>query len=72
MFRELLHSVDDLVSFEGAWWILGLNSILLIPLVFAAFFFPAAVLTGLGVTLVLTIGTLALFRVVLARQHPRR
>ena len=34
MIRALLDYMGEHVSGDGAWWILGLNSILLIPLIF--------------------------------------
>jgi hypothetical protein len=69
MFRALLHLVGTLVSSDGAWWILALDGILFIPLVFALFFYPAAVLIGLGVAVALTVGTLALMRAIHTYQH---
>ena len=70
MFRAIVHSADHLISADGAWWILAMDGILLIPLIFAAFFYPMAVLIGVGGTLVLTIAVLALIRAVHAHQHP--
>ncbi|MBI2828199.1 MAG: hypothetical protein HYX77_02860 [Acidobacteria bacterium] len=70
MIGALLHSLDDLVSSDGAWWILALDGILLIPLIFAVFFFPMAVLIGVGAAVGLTIAVVALMRVVCAHQHP--
>ncbi len=69
MTRALLHSVGQLFNSEGAWWTLALDGILLIPLIFAMFFFPAAVLIGVGAVAVLTIMALALMRAVHAHQH---
>jgi len=69
MIRALLHSADDLISSDGAWWILALDSILLIPLVFAVFFYPMVVLIGVSAAVVLTIAAVVLMRVVHARQH---
>jgi hypothetical protein len=54
MFHEMLHSADDLISSDGAWWILGINGILLIPAIFAAFFYPVEVLAWTGGLLALT------------------
>ena len=42
MIRQLLHSADRFVESTGGWSILALDGILLIPLAFAVFFFPAA------------------------------
>ncbi len=69
MIRALLLSVGELFSSEGAWWILALNGILLIPLVFAMFFFPVAVLIGVGTVAVLTVMAVALMRAMHAHQH---
>jgi len=69
MIRALLHSADDLFNSDGAWWILALDSILLIPLVFAVFFYPMAVLIGVAAVLVLTIAVLAVMRAVHTYQH---
>jgi len=70
MIRALLHSADDLVNSDGAWWILALDGILLVPLIFAVFFYPMAVLVGVVALLVLTVAVMALIRVVQAHQHP--
>ena len=69
MIRALRHSVGQLFNSDGAWWILALDGILLIPLIFAVFFFPAAVLIGVGTVAVLTATALALMRAMHARQH---
>ena len=69
MIRALLHSADHLINSDGAWWILALDGILLIPLIFAVFFYPMAVLIGLGAALVLTIAVLAIMRAVHTYQH---
>ena len=50
------------VSSEGALWILALNGILLVPLVFAAFFYPGIVLAGVGAFLLLTLGLYEVLR----------
>ena len=66
MLHEIIHSADDFISSDGAWWILGLNGILLIPAIFAAFFFPVAVLgttAGLvALTVVVLVGRRMLTR----------
>jgi hypothetical protein len=69
MIRALLHSMDDLVSSDGALWILALDSILLIPLVFAVFFYPMVVLIGVGAAAVLTIAALAVMRAIHTYRH---
>lgn len=70
MIRALLRYTDDHVSSDGAWWILALDGILLIPAIFAVFFYPMAVLMGVGAALILTAAVFALMRVM--RAHQRR
>ena len=53
MVDALTHYWDEHLSSDGAWWILGLDAILLIPAIFAVFFFPLAVAIGTGVALVM-------------------
>jgi hypothetical protein len=48
MLHEIMHSADHLISSDGAWWILGINGILLIPAIFAVFFYPVEVLSTVG------------------------
>ena len=69
MIHALLDSVGKHVSGNGAWWILGLNSILLIPLIFAFFFFPREMLTVTAVVFVLTTGVFLVVKAVRARRH---
>jgi hypothetical protein len=71
MIRALLHSADDLFNSDGAWWILALDSILLIPLIFAVFFYPVMVLGGVAAAAVLTFVVLILMRrIQAAHRHP--
>lgn len=58
---------DEHISADGAWSILALDSMLLIPLIFAMFFFPRVVLIGVGAAALLTVAAIGLRRVV----HPR-
>ena len=67
MIRAILDYMGDHVSADGAWWILGLNAILLIPLIFALFFYPREVLTGTAAVVVLAIACVVLGRIVAAR-----
>jgi hypothetical protein len=69
MLRALLHSADDLFNSDGAWWILALDGILLIPLIFAVFFYPVMVLGGVAAAAVLTVALLFLMRIIQARRH---
>jgi hypothetical protein len=69
MIRALKHYVDRFVEATGGWSILALDGILLIPLLFAVFFFPVRILIGVGAAIVLTAGTLAVRRARHAHQH---
>ena len=68
MLREILHSADHLFNSEGAWWILALDGILAIPLIFAVFFYPVAVVGGVVILAACTI----LAMIVVRRVHARR
>ena len=52
MLRALLSYMGDHVTEEGDWSILYLDSVLLIPLIFAVFFYPVPVLIGTAVCVV--------------------
>ena len=71
--REMLHGLfhfwDEHISKDGAWWILALDSVLFIPLIFAVFFFPMAVVGILAGAAALTLGVMVLRRLV-HRRHP--
>ena len=69
MIRALLDYVEAHVSGEGAWWILGLNAILLIPLMFSVFFYPRQVLLALGAVFALTVVAMVVNRAVRTRLH---
>ena len=62
MIRALLDYMGEHVSGDGAWWILGLNSILLIPLIFSVFFYPKQVLIFVAALLLLTVAVMAVGR----------
>jgi hypothetical protein len=70
MIRALMRYVDEFCTSAGACWILALNSILLIPLIFAVFFYPVPVLIAMGVALVLTLAAVVFTRAVHAHRHP--
>ena len=55
MVDALTHYWDEHLSSDGAWWILGLDAILLIPVIFAVFFYPVAMAVGVGAA-VLVVG----------------
>jgi|APDOM4702015191_1054821.scaffolds.fasta_scaffold17710_2 hypothetical protein len=69
MIRALLHSADRFVEHAGGLSILALDGILLIPLVFAAFFFPLAVLGGVVAIALLSAIAFAVTRSVQAHHH---
>ena len=50
-------------------WILVLDAILLIPLLFAVFFYPMAALAGVAAIAVVTMVPLVVMRLVQARRH---
>ena len=49
------HYFRDRVSEEGALWILMMDGLFLIPLIFAVFFYPGPVLLAIGATVVLSL-----------------
>ena len=69
MFRALLRFVDQFLTDDGAWWILALDGILLIPLLFAMFFYPLAALLLLAAAAAVTVGVAVLVRAVRTYQH---
>jgi hypothetical protein len=71
MLHGLFHFWDEHISKDGAWWILALDSMLLIPLIFAVFFYPTAVLAIVAGAAALTVGFMTLRRLVHVRnRHP--
>ncbi len=69
MLNGIFHFWDDHISGDGAWWILALDAVFFIPAIFAMFFYPVEVLTGLVVVAALTLGVIALRRAIHVR-HP--
>jgi uncharacterized membrane protein HdeD (DUF308 family) len=69
MLRALLHSCGCLVNTDGACWILALDAILLVPLLFAVFFYPMAALASLAVLAVLTLAVFGVVRGVHTYRH---
>jgi hypothetical protein len=57
----LLRYRDEFVSFEGGLWLLAIDALLLIPLVFAAFFYPREALLTAGVLLIVTFAAYEVF-----------
>ena len=70
MVDALSDYTKEHVTADGSLWILGLDGILLIPVVFAVFFYPIAMLVGIGGALVLAVAYLALVNV--AHRHRTR
>ena len=58
---------NEMVSYDGGMSLLMIDGLLLIPLIFAAFFYPIQVLVGVGAVLVLVIA--AYECVALWRKH---
>jgi hypothetical protein len=61
---------NEMVSYDGGMSLLMMDGLLLIPLIFAAFFYPIQVLVGVGAVLVLVIAVyecVAWWR----KHHPR-
>jgi hypothetical protein len=69
LLHALLHSCDDFFNADGAGWILVLDAILLIPVLFAAFFYPLAALAGVLAIAFVTIVPLVVMRLIQARRH---
>ena len=63
MVDALSHYTKEHVTADGSLWILGLDGILLIPAIFAVFFYPMAVLIGTGAAVVLVVAYLGLLSV---------
>lgn len=67
MFTLLRRYWGEMVSYDGGMSLLLMDGLLLIPIIFAAFFYPIQVLVGVGAVLVLTAA--AYEGVVLWRKH---
>ena len=59
---------NEHVSSDGALWILGLNGLLLVPVIFFVFFFPMAVAIGVGAAALLA----GVYFVLLRMLHSHR
>jgi hypothetical protein len=70
VFTLLRRYWSEMVSYEGGISLLYIDGLILIPVIFAAFFYPIQVLVGVGAVLVLTIA--AYECVVLWRKHHPR
>lgn len=69
MVDAVAHYTKDHVTPDGALWILGLDGILLIPVIFFVFFYPMVVLIGVGAALLLAVTYFGLLRVVHTHRH---
>ena len=54
MLGSISHYWESRVSSDGALWILMMDGLFLIPLVFAAFFYPWQVMVSVGAIVVLS------------------
>lgn len=61
---------NELVSYDGGLSLVMLDGLLLIPLIFALFFYPLQVLSAIGILAVLTLAGYEGF-VVWRRKHPK-
>lgn len=69
LFHALRHSCDDFFNADGAGWILVIDAILLIPVLFAMFFYPLAALAVVAAIAFVTIVPLVVMRVLQTRRH---
>ena len=70
MVDALSHYTKEHITADGSLWILGLDGILLIPVIFAVFFYPMAMLIGIGAAMALAVLYLGLVSVLHKhRQH---
>ena len=69
MLKLLRRYWDELVSYDGGMSLLMMDGLLLVPLIMAAFFYPAQVAVLVGVMLVVT---LAIYEgmVIWRKRHP--
>ncbi len=61
MFSLFVRYKDEFVSSEGGLWLLAIDALLLIPLVFAAFFYPREALMTFGVLVIVTFAVYEVF-----------
>jgi hypothetical protein len=73
MVDAISHYAKEHLTLDGSEWILGLDGILLIPVIFAVFFFPMVVLIGVSAAVVLAVAYFGLLRIAQKYgQHPGR
>lgn len=70
MVEGIEHYWQDRSSNDGALWILALDAVLLIPAIFAIFFYPKVALMGIGAVLLLTFAGYEVFQ--FARKRHKR
>lgn len=70
MFHGIAQWWRDHMSSDGALWILAMDALLLVPLIFAVFFYPLVVLIGVGAALIVGFGFMWLTHVMqMHRRH---
>jgi hypothetical protein len=69
LHQALLHSCDSFFTADGAGWILVVDAILLVPVLFAMFFYPIAALAGVLAIAFVTMVPLIVMRLIQARRH---
>ena len=62
MIESVMHYGEEHITRDGSGWILLLDAILLIPLIFAVFFFPIQALVLTATAAVATVGFVWLAR----------
>ena len=67
MLGSISHYWESRVSSDGALWILMMDGLFLIPLVFAAFFYPRQVMVSVGAIVLLSAALIEAVHV--ARTH---
>ena len=72
MVDAILHYFSDHVSADGGWWILALDGILVVPLIFAGYFYPRPVLTAVGAAAVVALVVVGIARALHSRQAGAR
>jgi hypothetical protein len=70
MTDAVKHFWTDHLAFDDTWSILGLDAILLIPVIFAVFFYPVPILIGAGAAVAM-VGIYYLLLRAVRRHHVR-
>ncbi len=69
MVDALSHYTKEHITADGSLWILGLDGILLIPVIFAVFFYPVAMLIGIGSVVALAAIYMVLLHTIQGHRH---